>query len=158
MFSSKQCNMSVTTNRASMLLNKVSVSAKWRLTLAKKDIRFHQTEPLFEPNKAFVYVWNHFLYSLCGVISTLGHHKATFRDQLLLIESHIHRTQRASTSISIPRQIQCTRLTLAYSRYPEWGLACHDMGSVLYTSRGIDMCKRIIPYRKNIYDAIPDQT
>ena len=39
--------------------------------------------------------------------------KATFRDKLLLVESHIQRTQRVSTSISTPHQIQCTELTLA---------------------------------------------
>ena len=66
----------------------------------------------------------------------LDHHKATFRDKLLHVGTHIQRTQRASTSTLTPRQIQCTRLTLAYSIYPEWGLACHDMGSLLYTSRG----------------------
>ena len=65
-----------------------------------------------------------------------GHRKATFRDKLLLIGSHIQRTQRASTSLSTPRQIQCTRFTLAISINPELGLACHDMGSLLYTSRG----------------------
>ena len=67
----KQCTMSVSINRASVLLNRVSVSCKGRLTLAKKDIRLHQTEPLFEPNKAFVFVWNHFSCSLC--VSTLQH-------------------------------------------------------------------------------------
>ena len=51
--------MSVSTNRASGLLNSVSVSCKLKLTLAKKDIRLHQTEPLFEQKKAFVYVWNY---------------------------------------------------------------------------------------------------
>ena len=64
----------------------------------------------------------------------LGRHKATVRDKLLLVEVHIQRTQRASTSISTPHQIQCTQLTLAYSINPEWGLACHGMGSLLGTS------------------------
>ena len=49
----------------------------------------------------------------------LGHRKATFRDKLLLVDSHIQRTQMASTSISTPLQIPCIQLTLAYSIYPE---------------------------------------
>ena len=60
------------TNRASVLLNKISVSSKRRVTLAKKDIRLHQTEPRFEPKEGFVYVLNHYLCSLCNVVSTLG--------------------------------------------------------------------------------------
>ena len=54
-----------------MLLNRVSVSSKRRLTLAKKDHCLHQTEPLFEPNRASVYVWFYYPYSLCGYVSTL---------------------------------------------------------------------------------------
>ena len=35
-----------------------------------------------------------------------------------------------------PLQIQCTGLILADSTYPEWGLVCHYMESLLNTSRG----------------------
>ena len=63
--------MPVWPNRASVLLNRVSVSSKRRLTLSKKDLYRHQTEPLFEPNRASVYVWFYYLYSLCGYVSTL---------------------------------------------------------------------------------------
>ena len=66
----KQYTISVSTNRASVSIIRVSISSKRRLTL-KKTICLHQTEPLFEPNRAFVYDWNHYSYSLCGVVSTL---------------------------------------------------------------------------------------
>ena len=66
----------------------------------------------------------------------LGHCKATFIDKLLLIGLHIQRTQRTYTSLSTPCQMHYTWIALAYSINPEWGLACHDMGSLLYTSRG----------------------
>ena len=56
-----------------MLLNRVSVSSKQRPTLAEKYIRFYQQEHLFEPNESFVYVWNHYFYSLCDVVSTLSY-------------------------------------------------------------------------------------
>ena len=45
----KQCTMSVP---APVLLNRVTVSSKQKLTLAKKDLCLYQTEPLFEPNRA----------------------------------------------------------------------------------------------------------
>jgi hypothetical protein len=63
--------LSVWQNRASVLLNRVSVSSKRMLTLAKKDLCLHQTEPLFEPKRASVYVWFYYSYSLCGYVSTL---------------------------------------------------------------------------------------
>lgn len=67
----KHYTMSVWPNRASVLLNRVSVCSKQRLTLAKKDLCLYQTGPLFEPNRASVYVWFYYLYSLCGYVSTL---------------------------------------------------------------------------------------
>ena len=57
-----------------------------------------------------------------------------FRVKLLLIGSHVQRTK-------MPLPLfwhQCTRLTLASSVYPEWGLACQDIGSLLYTTRSHD--------------------
>ena len=67
----KPYTMSVWPNRASVLLNRVSVSSKWRLTLSKKDLYLYQTEPLFELNRASVYVWVYYSYSLCGYVWTL---------------------------------------------------------------------------------------
>ena len=63
--------MFVWPNRASVLLNRVSVSSKRRPTLGKKDICLHQTEPIFEQNRASVYVWFYYSYSLCSYVSTL---------------------------------------------------------------------------------------
>ena len=53
-------------------LIRVSVSFKQSLTLSKKYLYLHQTEPLFEPNRASVYVWFYYSYSLCGYVSTLS--------------------------------------------------------------------------------------
>ena len=49
-------NNKKTMHNVSVLLKIVYVSSKQRLTLAKKNICLHQTEPLFEPNRASVYI------------------------------------------------------------------------------------------------------
>ena len=53
----KRYTMPLSPNRASVLLYRVSVSSKQRLTFTKKYICLHQTEPLFEPNRTSAYVW-----------------------------------------------------------------------------------------------------
>ena len=47
---------------------------KQGLCVAKQSICLHQTEPLFEPNRASVYVWFYYSYSLCSYVSTLIQH------------------------------------------------------------------------------------
>ena len=64
----------------------------------------------------------------------LYHCKTYFRENLLLIGSHIQRTQRSFTSFLTPRPIQCTWLTLVSSINLVWGLACHEFGFLLYAS------------------------
>ena len=51
-FFQRQCTMSVSPNRASVFLNRVPVSSKQSLAITKKDFCLHQTEFLFQPNRA----------------------------------------------------------------------------------------------------------
>ena len=44
---------------------------KNKKTKTKNYFRPHQTKPLFEPNEALMYVWNHYSCSLCGGVLTL---------------------------------------------------------------------------------------
>ena len=93
----KQYTMTVWPNRASVLPNRGSVSSKQRLTLAKKDLCLHQTEPLFEANRASAYVLFYYLYSLCSYVSTL---MLLRRPSLPQIETNIARSQNAAQSTS----------------------------------------------------------
>ena len=80
--------MSAWPNRAPVLLNRVSLSSKLRLSLAKKGLCLHQTEPLLESNRASVYVWFYYSYSLCGYVSTLGRLNNKQTQEWLILFQH----------------------------------------------------------------------